>query len=505
MLVLVGLGVATSASAATIDDYRFENDLSDSGTGAHAASVLAGSSAFSADIPLATIPQTGLSNTKSLALTTADALVFDYAFPFDTLANATLEFYVKPLAADSDQDLFWTTTGSGDANRFNMGIASNGSIFLDYREPNGTLHQLGSSAASAIVAAQWNFVAIVKSGNTYLIYVNGNDPVATTDSSPSLPTSTGWTINGRATEQPFAGHQFSGLIDEVRLSDEALLPRAFLNSAPCVDSPVTQWTVGSGGNGHYYQVVCAPPSGIAWTAASAAATAIGGHLATMSISAENSFAAGLANEAKYWVPNQFHANIGPWIGLSRPLPCDSAPFVWVTGEALSFTNWQSGDPDCSGGGEHVVAFFNGASFARGASWADLSDAVRAAAYVVEFDACVARPPDLVSWWIADSTPNDIVGGHHGTLSGGATYAAGEVGPAFSSPTAGSVDIPYSAVAAPAAITVDAWVNPASTPSGAPPSSTGGRCPTTPVSRSSSGSSQTERCSGTCSPPVGWPP
>jgi len=45
--------------------------------------------------------------------------------------------------------------------------------------------------------------------------------------------------------------------------------------------------------------------------------------------------------------------------------------------------------------------------------------------------CVQPPPDLVSWWPADGNSNDIVGSKNGTLQSGATFAAGQVGQAFS--------------------------------------------------------------------------
>ena len=45
--------------------------------------------------------------------------------------------------------------------------------------------------------------------------------------------------------------------------------------------------------------------------------------------------------------------------------------------------------------------------------------------------CTPPPSGLVSWWSGDSHPFDLVGLNNGTLQGGATYAAGKVGQAFS--------------------------------------------------------------------------
>jgi hypothetical protein len=178
----------------------------------------------------------------------------------------------------------------------------------------------------------------------------------------------------------------------------AFLLAAGWTAAPapaCTNGPVTPWTVGSGGNGHSYQVVCAPTpevgtdgtdGGIDWVTSRTAALHAGGYLATLTSAAENTFVAGLTDNADYWYVNAFNANIGPYIGLSRPLPCGSAPFVWVTGEAVSFTSWSGGEPSCGGGLEHVAHFYTCCSGpVRGSAWNDVRDDVRVNAYVVEYD------------------------------------------------------------------------------------------------------------------------
>src|SRR2546425_5494647 len=45
--------------------------------------------------------------------------------------------------------------------------------------------------------------------------------------------------------------------------------------------------------------------------------------------------------------------------------------------------------------------------------------------------CVPPPSGMVSWWPGDGNANDIVDGNNGTLQGGATFAPGLVGQAFS--------------------------------------------------------------------------
>ncbi len=80
--------------------------------------------------------------------------------------------------------------------------------------------------------------------------------------------------------------------------------------------------------------------------------------------------------------------------------------------------------------------------------------------------CVPPPPQLLSWWPGDGNANDIWGGHSGSLSGNAAYAAGMAGQAFSFNGApgyvianGTTNIDGGPQA-----TYDAWVFPNSAPS-----------------------------------------
>src|SRR5215831_3283203 len=84
--------------------------------------------------------------------------------------------------------------------------------------------------------------------------------------------------------------------------------------------------------------------------------------------------------------------------------------------------------------------------------------------------CVPPPSGMVSWWPGDGNATDIQGSNNGTLQGGATFAAGKVGQAFSFASASNsgVLVPSTASLNPTeAITIDAWVNPSSYPNTGP--------------------------------------
>jgi hypothetical protein len=160
-----------------------------------------------------------------------------------------------------------------------------------------------------------------------------------------------------------------------------------------------QWPVSAGGNGHYYEAVCVP-DGINWTNANAAATAMGGYLATITSAEENAFVFSLVDDDRYWRIS--HQDIsGPWIGgyQDKYAPEYIEPvggWKWITGELFTFTNWYPGEPDNSGDQEALSFYGNGATVAdRTPMWDDAyhgSDAN--VSFVVEFNA-VPEPSTFV--------------------------------------------------------------------------------------------------------------
>lgn len=72
--------------------------------------------------------------------------------------------------------------------------------------------------------------------------------------------------------------------------------------------------------------------------------------------------------------------------------------------------------------------------------------------------CADVPPNMISWWRAEGNADDAQGSFNGTLIGNVTYAAGEVGQAFSFDGSGEhVDV--GDVDLPSTFTIDAWINP----------------------------------------------
>ena len=73
--------------------------------------------------------------------------------------------------------------------------------------------------------------------------------------------------------------------------------------------------------------------------------------------------------------------------------------------------------------------------------------------------CVQPPTGMIGWWPGDGNSNDIVGGNHGSIVGGMTYAFGEVGQSFNFVGNNYVSIPNNPSLEPAQFTVGGWVKP----------------------------------------------
>jgi len=186
-------------------------------------------------------------------------------------------------------------------------------------------------------------------------------------------------------------------------------------TSPAFATPI-QWTVGSGGNGHYYDILRVP-GGISWTAANAAAVAGNGYLATITSEAEGAFVyTNLVNSPIYWSQEPGGSDLGPWLGAYQTSDNGSQAslnWVWVTGEPWSYTNWHSGEPNnFTGALENYLSYKCApTSGCRSAQWNDLPDNISAfgtsvIAFVVEFDgAASAVPTPSVAQTLIRAIPN----------------------------------------------------------------------------------------------------
>lgn len=171
-----------------------------------------------------------------------------------------------------------------------------------------------------------------------------------------------------------------------KLLTTALLAAGLMGQAAQA-APVL-WSSASGGNDHYYLFV---ETNVTWDAAFAAAqgmTFLGmtGYLATVTSEAENRFASVTAA-----------GGVLAWLGASDD--GTEGSFTWrdgpEVGQALTYTNWNPGEPNnCCGGENYLQTNFGGVM-----GWNDHGgpgNAGQANGYLVEFSGTPNTVPEPAS-------------------------------------------------------------------------------------------------------------
>jgi hypothetical protein len=156
-----------------------------------------------------------------------------------------------------------------------------------------------------------------------------------------------------------------------------------------VSATPMQWTVGSGGNGHYYELISGTQ--LSWGDADAAAQLLtlngkSGYLATITSAGENGFV-----YANVLEPSGV---VRAWLGGFQPSgsPEPAGGWTWVTGEVFSYTNWNVGEPGNTFNGigfeDHLgmnsSQSCNPANPTCGGTWFDINE-FSVQYYVVEYE------------------------------------------------------------------------------------------------------------------------
>lgn len=164
----------------------------------------------------------------------------------------------------------------------------------------------------------------------------------------------------------------------------------FIGAAP------VQWTIGSGGNGHYYEAVLASGT---WETANAAAIAKGGYLASITSAAENNFAFSLVSgNTAFWYKDGANNTIGPWLGGYQPTGSAEplGGWRWTTVEAFSYSNWSPGEPNNNAGFEDRIHFFGAGYLNIAQTWNDMPTSnADVRGYIIEYNTAVPEPQSLL--------------------------------------------------------------------------------------------------------------
>ena len=200
----------------------------------------------------------------------------------------------------------------------------------------------------------------------------------------------------------------------------------FVGFPSSVYSSPIRWEEAQGGNGHLYDVILVG-SPISWNDARTAAqsTGLDWDLATITSAAESNFVKTLFSDNPSFfntVPSGTNRS-GPWIGAFDVL--GSTNFQWVTGEAVTFTNWGPSEPFGNGQAVSYTDFTSPFGDGSGVAWNDIGPALRVdgpIAYLAETlsappSACIAsgeisrisvNPGNLgSSFYVRASTPGSV--------------------------------------------------------------------------------------------------
>jgi len=158
----------------------------------------------------------------------------------------------------------------------------------------------------------------------------------------------------------------------------SLLAAALALAAGTAGASPVQWTVGSGGNDHWYELIGAQSTlGAAINAAAAQTySGLSGYLATITSAGEQTFLNSQFNQTA-WLGGSDGAVEGTWQWVTGP----------EAGQVMVYTNWSSNEPNDYGGEDGLLGWwgFNG-------TWNDIRDDYGSYAVLVEYSPSAVPVP-----------------------------------------------------------------------------------------------------------------
>ena len=296
------------------------------------------------------------------------------------ITSITIELWLKVNQLTANSDWVGIVTKGNSSWRL-MGTTFANTVYLGLDGVNGYLN-----GSRNINDGQWHHVAAVYDGTNMFLYVDGtldvSQPATGLIAQNSYPV-----YIGQNAQTPMLN--FNGLIDEVSLYNRALTASEIQ----------TIYAVGSRGK-------CYTPTAPVIVSQPTNQVVYLGFTAAFSVMA------------------------GGTPPLSYQWNFNGTNIVGATNTFLTLTNVQ-----LSQAGNYVVLVTN--------VYGSTNSAV-AVLTVNPPPPCAPVSSGMVSWWSAEGNANDIVGVNNGTLVGGASFVAGEVGQAFSfDGSSGYVSIPDS--------------------------------------------------------------
>ena len=172
---------------------------------------------------------------------------------------------------------------------------------------------------------------------------------------------------------------------------------AITSSSVLAQSTAVQWTVASGGNGHWYKLIVSGP--ISWNQASLECESLHGHLATINGPQEDNVVANVALQSEGW---NFQHRYGPWLGGYQETSANdytepTGGWKWVTGEPWQWAAWdqpQYGEPNncnCNCGDENFLQYKTAVLNTPDRIWNDvngsgLTNCPQPVSFVIEWEA-----------------------------------------------------------------------------------------------------------------------